>query len=711
MTMPTSRPFALLLLVLLCRALPGWSAAEKVVITADANWAELPVAREILPGSILDFSFLNDAPAGKYGRIVAGADGHLVYEKTRARVRLTGNNLCFGANYLSSREDADRLARYFQLMGYNTIRFHHIDVDLIRGGWNATRSDTIDTNMLDRLDYMFAAMKKAGLYVSTDLYTMRYFGADEIPGWDVHGRMECDIKALLPVFPAAFDAWSKYVVKLMNHVNPYTGSAWKDDPALFSICPLNEDSIASVWSGNPAIKALYLQKFDAWLAAKDLPRASEEERKPLLAQFLTEVKVESDARTARFLKQLGVKALLTGCNWWDLMTDAFPRSQFEIVDNHHYWDHPNKQALPASLNQSRCLTTSKAYICPVMKAPSRIFGKPFMLTEYNYVLPNQYRAEGGALFGAYAALQEWDAAYRFAWSHSPENILTQKPAQGFDMATDPLNMLTERQILLLFRRGDVSAAKRKYVYAVSMQEATKPGVGDMWSKGLFPREFTTVGLVSQIGSQVIDGPGDRIRGTFTGVTAAAAPSAASLAGNRFIARADLPQVADTDTEIAADTGEIFLNNKRGTIRIVTPLTECLTAPQGCDLRGSALAVTGNDAFSSISASAMDQKPLADSRHILLFHLTNVLNSGMTFSDRTMKTIEKWGALPYLVHVGSATIALKNSQPQLKLYAVDFSGKRTRQIAAAYADGAYQFKVQTVTPGAPSTMIYELAAQE
>jgi len=473
---------------------------------------------------------------------------------------------------------------------------------------------------------------------------------------------------------------------------------------------LNEDSIASVWSGNPAIKALYLKKFDAWLAAKSLSQASEEERKPLLAQFLTEVKVESDARTARSLKQLGVKALLTGCNWWDLMTDTFPRSQLEIVDNHHYWDHPNKHVLPASLNQSRCLTTSKAYICPVMKAPSRIFSKPFMLTEYNFVFPNQYRAEGGALFGAYAALQDWDAAYRFAWSHSADNILTQKPAQGFDMSTDPLNQLTERQILLLFGRGDVAAAKNKYVYAVSMKEASKGGLGDMWAKGLFPGAFTSLGLVSQIGSQVIDRPGDTIKGVCTGVTAAEAPSAEALSGNPFIAHADMPKISDADTEIVSDTGEIFLNTKRGTIRIVTALTECLTAPQGVDLKGSALAVGGNDVFSSISASSIDRKPLASSTRVLLFHLVNVLNSGMTFSDRTMKTIEKWGALPYLVHAGSATITLRNSNPQLKLYAVDFSGRRTRQIATAYNDGAYQFKAQTVTPGAPSTMIYELAAE-
>jgi len=72
----------LVLLALFCTIRHGWCAPEPFVLAADASWAELPVAREIQPGSILDFSFLNDAPAGKYGRIVASADGHLVYEKT-----------------------------------------------------------------------------------------------------------------------------------------------------------------------------------------------------------------------------------------------------------------------------------------------------------------------------------------------------------------------------------------------------------------------------------------------------------------------------------------------------------------------------------------------------------------------------------------------------------------------------------------------------
>jgi len=59
------------------------------------------------------------------------------------------------------------------------------------------------------------------------------------------------------------------------------------------------------------------------------------------------------------------------------------------------------------------------------------------------------------------------------------------------------------------------------------------------------------------------------------VTAAEAPSAEALSGNPFIAHADMPKISDADTEIVSDTGEIFLNTKRGTIRIVTEFPSSL----------------------------------------------------------------------------------------------------------------------------------------
>ena len=665
------------------------------VVGADKAWIELPVTSEIEAGGILDFSFLSDAPAGKYGRIIAGDDGHFTYQsKPGSRVKLVGTNLCFGANYLG-KETADKLAQKFRMIGYNAVRFHHTDVDLVNGAWNAPKSDDINLGQQDKLDYLFAAMKKNGMYISIDLYTMRRFGADEIEGWNKRVENPNVIKALIPVLPGAFEAWKKMALKWLNHVNPYTGLAMKDDPALLSICPVNEDSIASVWTATPEVKQIYLDRFEQWKTGKT------GDPEALFARFLTELKVTSNQQMAAFFKEYKIPALITGSNWWNTMAQTFERAEFDVVDNHQYWDHPHP-----TYNQNSDMKSSLAYIVPCFMMPTRIFGKPFTVTEYNFCAPNQFRAEAGAMFGAYSGLQDWDAVYRFAWSHSAKTVTEGGPIQGFDIATDPLSQLTERQILLFFGRGDVSPAQKKFVYAVTMDEATRGGVGDMWAKGIFPRAFTVTGLVSRIGSQVV-GEGRKIRGTFDGVVAESAPSADELGGNQFLAVKSLPAVPESGEEIFSDTGEINLNNKKGYVKVVTGKSECLVAPPSVDLEAKNLSVKNSSAFSSISASSMDDKPLAESRRILLFHLTNVLNTGMQFANEKMTTLVKRGELPHLVRAGSADITLKNSRPGLKLYAVDFSGKRLREEKAEYADGAYRFKVDISAESGQPALIYEL----
>lgn len=80
--------------------------------------------------------------------------------------------------------------------------------------------------------------------------------------------------------------------------------------------------------------------------------------------------------------------------------------------------------------------------------------------------PNLYRAEGGPLIGAYSALQDWDGLYRFAWSHSRNSVVGINPPTMFDAANDPLVQLSDRIAVLMFRRGDVEAAREKYAIAV-----------------------------------------------------------------------------------------------------------------------------------------------------------------------------------------------------------------------------------------------------
>ncbi|MFG0250573.1 MAG: hypothetical protein ACF8OB_16935 [Phycisphaeraceae bacterium JB051] len=673
------------------------------LIQADGrHWTPLPVVREIESGSILDFSHLTDqGPAGQYGWIVPNEDGHLVYEKKPdTRVRLVGNNLCFRANYVQ-KQIADSLASHFKKMGYNAVRFHHTDVDLIKGNWNAQKSDDIDSEQLDKLDYLMASMKKAGLYYSIDLYTMRRFGADEIPGWDKLITSPGVIKALVPIMPEAFDAWSKMALKWLNHVNPYTGLAMKDDPALLSICPLNEDSIASSWWN---VRPLYVERFEQW--KKQNNQSGDD--KQLMAQFLLEVKMACNEKLAKFFKDNGVKAMISGSNWWANQSQAFTRSQFDVVDNHQYWDHPDRHWMPKRFNQLTDIKTGHNYILPCFIMPSRIWGKPFTVTEYNFCAPNQHRAEAGAMMGAYAALQDWDAIFRFAWSHHIDSLIEQKPIDGFDMVTDPLAQLTERQIILLYGRGDVKPAQKKYTYGVTLDRATQNGLGNMWSKGLFPKNFTKQGLLHQIGSQVVSET-RQIQGQFEAVVSEADLPSDQLGGNALVHPDKLPYITSGNGEIISDTKQIMLHNKKGYVKVVTDKTECFVGPAAIDLAGKCLTVSGSNFFASYSASAMDGQNLQTSQKILLLHLTNVANTDMQFTDASMKKWVKHGTLPYLVHTASAKVVLKNTHPNLKLYVVDFAGRRVRQVDTQYRDGAYHFDAVIAAGDQQPAMIYELAA--
>lgn len=674
-------------------------------VHAGTDWVPFPFSRTVVEGSILDFAVLrrdDEAPAGRHGRIVVGKDGHYVFEGDPSRrVRLVGANLCFSANFVEPAL-ADATAQAFRRMGYNAVRFHHTDVLLMKGGWdvwNAIGPPEIDPAQLDKLDYLFAAMKKAGMYVTIDLYAMGSYGRT-IAGIDKGVRGE--IKSLVPIHEPAFRAWAELAMAWLTHVNPYTGIAWKDDPALVAICPLNEDSIASVWK---SAKDLYEAKLAEWKRDKADSGRSDPQ---LLAQFLTETKVASNREIERFLRANGVKALLSGSNWWDTMAQTFERDTLDVVDNHQYADHPDRHQVPQKYNQKSTLKEGNpTYMVPVMKAPTRIFGKPFVLTEYNFCAPNRHRLEAGAMMGAYASLQDWDALYRFAWAHDAALLREQKPIQGFDIATDPLHQLTERQIVLLFGRGDVAPGRKRYVYGVTMDDATDKGIGDMWATGLFPHPFNALALMSQIGSQVIEGD-RRIEGSFDGVVSAADPGETKRAGSPFLPRSGLKGIAGM-ADVVSDTGELILNNKAGTLRVATPHSCCIVAPAGTKLAAGVLEIANNDTFASVSASSMDGQPVERSRRILLFHLTNIVNTDMLFATDQMTLLHRWGALPYLAQAGAVEVTLRSEQPGLKLHAVASDGTRRGSRAAVYADGAYRFRLALAPGDDPPTMVYELAA--
>ncbi len=672
-------------------------------LAANEDWCVFPWTNAVKAGSILDFSDVvaRAAHAGKLGFARVSPEGHFYFENDLKKLpqRFVGGNLCFDANFLS-KEKAQQAVRDFKVRGWNTMRFHHIDVTITKDEWNNLWNrktyPEISPEKLDKLDFLAAECKKAGIYVTFDLYAMGGLGSCE--GFEKPLNSNT-IKAVVPIHKPAEDLWFKRAMEIFDHVNPYTGVKWKDEPAVLFVTLMNEDSIASVWWG---AKDLYIEKFKEWLELNGLakPDMSKLGESRDFAEFLYEVKANANRRMAKRLRDAGVKSLISGGNWWDNMAQVFEREELDVVDNHQYADHPQGsgyQKLPFHQNNTADVHSGHpTYATPIMMATTRIFGKPFTVTEYNYCNPNKWRAEGGLMMGAYSSLQDWDALYRFAWSHSQANMFKACPAKGFDIVTDPVGQLTERQVVLLFGRGDVAPARNSFAYGVTKSESMGQGLGDMWKKGLFPHPFTQLAYTSRVGS-------------FAAKEGVQKPA---LSVTKVYSQATKGQIPKFSGEGTSDTGEIAISTKKGHITVASQRSAGVCAYDKADLVAGPLSVSGATAFCSVSASSMDGAPLDSSKRVLLFHITDVKNTGMVFLSDKMNDLSNWGALPYLAKTGEATITLRNSNPGLRVFALAADGSRLREVPATYVGGAYRFTARIAAgegANAPS-MIYEIAAK-
>ena len=673
-----------------------------MTVVAGDKWVTFPWTNDVKRGSILDFSEVtqHDATAGQFGFAHVSSEGHFVFEKDAKKTprRFVGGNLCFDANFLS-KEQADRAVRDFVARGWNAIRFHHIDVTITKDQWNDLWNrrtyPEVSPEQLDRLDYLLAACKKAGIYVTFDLYAMGCLGSCD--GFDKPLNSNT-VKAIVPIHRPAEDQWFRRAMEIFDHVNPYTGVAWKDEPSVLFVTLLNEDAIASVWWGAAEV---YVEKYNEWAKGKGYPQLDKKDigKRKEFAEFLYEKKAEANRRMAKRLHDAGVRTLVSGGNWWDNAAQTYEREALEVVDNHQYSDHPQGngyQKMPFHINNSADIQSGHpTYATPIMMAPTRVWGKPFTVTEWNFCNPNKWRAEAGLMMGAYASLQDWDGLYRFAWSHSQHNMFKPCPAKGFDIVTDPIGQLTERQVALLFGRRDVAPAKAAAAYGVTAGEAFGNGLGDMWAKGLFPHAFTQLAYSTRVGSFVADGgrkPAVAVDRVYTEAT-----------------KNDIPKFGRAG---ASDTREIAIDHDKGTLTVDTPRTAGVCSAGKADLSAGPLSVSGATAFCSVSASSMDGVPLERSKRVLVLHITDIRNTGAAFTNDKCTDMTKWGELPYLAAAGEAQISLRNANKGLKVWAVAADGTRLREVPATYEAGAYRFTARIAAgegANAP-TMIYELAAK-
>lgn len=585
------------------------------------EWVKVDFARETKPGSPLDFTFLQDAPAGKYGFLKRGEDGHGTFERSPgSRPRFYGGNFAWDSSLLEKDETA-RVAAELPRLGYNLVRAHQHDTKFLPKG--AKDSAALDPAVLDRWDWFVYCMKSNGVYFTTDCYSSRVFLKSDAGLEKYAGTMRAMKDALLET-PAALANWKLFTRRLLTHVNPYTGLSLADEPAMICLNLVNEEN------------------------RPDAKRQMDIHREQL-----------------RFLREdLKVKCLLTSLNHRSEPDLVVRRSLFDVVDLHMYFSHPNRDGKGRTwfgdVFKSQLIGIWPGGIWR-RQFPSRLWDRPVLTTEFRHCWPNVFRCEAGPMIGAYGSFQDWDALVGYGYAEGAASLHERNyNSNPFDTCNDPFSLFGEKISILMFRRGDVRPAEHRVCVTVPRGLVDRPEAKRPKS---FPEPVCSLGLLTGIGSAVETAPEG-----MTTLSLAAAEAPKGLAG-------DLLKAA-TNGVWRGDTGETVLDTNEQTLLVSTPKSESCTVAEGC-LAGRFLKVSEVRHPTTVSAHALDGKPLAESHSVLVFHLTDSANDGESFTDLTMRYPVSRGKGPMLVRRDAVRVEF---QRKFRVQALKCDGSVAGELA-------------------------------
>lgn len=206
------------------------------------------------------------APAGKQGFVRAEA-GRLATDA--GPVRFWATNICFEGCF-PTHEDAERVAARLARLGINCVRMHHMDNYSIWG--DSPNKLTIDPKKLELLDYLIYQLKQHGVYTNLNLHVSRWFDVAE--GFPAREQRPDYDKGLDNFEPRMIELQKKYARDLLTHVNPYTKTAYTQEPAIAFVEINNENAIYANWAGGDLDKlpepyaGTYRRLWNAWLRKK-----------------------------------------------------------------------------------------------------------------------------------------------------------------------------------------------------------------------------------------------------------------------------------------------------------------------------------------------------------------------------------------------------------------------------------------------------------
>ena len=206
-------------------------------------------------------------PAGAGGFLAAR--GHDFVDGSGRPRRFFGVNL-YGPAALPEKADAPAMAERIARWGVNAVRIFPQYAWQLRKDKDFSKG--IDPDLLDRFDWLFFQLKRRGVHADVNLHSARTAGYR----FKAFKQTVKENKGLDNFDPTFILHQKEFIRTILSHVNPYTGLAYNDDPAVMSWEINNECSLASSWFwGNlksnkltPYFRTELLRQFNEWLRTK-----------------------------------------------------------------------------------------------------------------------------------------------------------------------------------------------------------------------------------------------------------------------------------------------------------------------------------------------------------------------------------------------------------------------------------------------------------
>lgn len=699
----------------------GMPARSEQATESSRGWFKFdPEPDKFTREALLDLRYLNESYAGENG-FVRVKDGGFVHAENGAPVRFWGVN---GPPHDLKGESLRRCARTLAKHGVNLVRIH--------GGY-FDKNGQVDEEKIRHAIEIVEAMKGEGIYSHFSIYFPLWFkpepGNPWLKGYDGNTH---PFAALF--FNSGFQAqYRKWWVALLTTPSPKTGKTLFEEPAIFALEIQNEDSFF-FWTfaekNLPEEQWRILEElFGDWLSEKygsienafsewkgqsvkrDAPADGRVGFRPLwnifneksprdqdTTRFLFEMQTRFYAETARFLRTLGYKGLITASNWTTASPVVFgPLEKLsytigDFLDRHGYFGafHKGDSAAWSIRNGHTYRDRSalrfdaevpekpRQFVHPAMDVHYE--GKPSMISETTWNRPNRYRSEAPLYYAVYGALQHTDAIVHFALDGDEWRVKPRFFMQPWTLMT-PDMMGQFPAAALIFRRGFVSVGDALAEVNLNKEDLLRlKGTPMPESAALDELRLQDVPKTSKDLK-----PGMRLDPR---MHLAGRVNVRFTEGTTAVTLRDLDPFIDHDGRIIkSSTGELLLNYRDGVLLINSARAQGISGhlTKAGRVETEDLVVSSTMDLGHIVVVALDGKPLGVSGRMLLQVMSEEMASGFQIESAsgTVKRIKNIGTDPWLVKEIRGSLSFnREDADHLRVKALDFNGYPVRDIGAA-----------------------------